>query len=147
MFVDRLLTTRVHLRHGVTRDGLACWFGGDHSTLTRAIGEIQPLLAERGCTVSPGVRLRTLAEVIDHLGVVQGQGRRVRGAPVDPFRMAKDPQERQGTCTLRALRVPFPGFPTRNPWGKPLGDNQPRAYGSRPSSQPVTSRDCCMAGP
>jgi hypothetical protein len=67
-FVDRLLAALVHLRHATTHDVLACWFGVDRSTITRAIGEVRPLLAERGCTVSPGVRLRTLAEVVDHLG-------------------------------------------------------------------------------
>ncbi|MEW1685871.1 transposase family protein [Streptomyces sp. NPDC093594] len=35
-FVDRLLATLVHLRHGVTHDVLACWFGVDRSTITRA---------------------------------------------------------------------------------------------------------------
>ncbi|MEU6520520.1 transposase family protein [Streptomyces sp. NPDC046978] len=69
VFVDRLLATLVHLRHGTTHDVLACWFSVDRSTITRAIGEIRPLLAERGCTVSPDVRLRSLAEVVDHLGV------------------------------------------------------------------------------
>ncbi|MGW3554195.1 transposase family protein [Streptomyces griseoincarnatus] len=68
VFVDRLLATLVHLRHATTHDVLACWFSVDRSTITRAIAEVRPLLAERGCTVSPGVRLRTLAEVIDHLG-------------------------------------------------------------------------------
>ncbi|MER5279321.1 transposase family protein [Streptomyces sp. NPDC002809] len=68
VFVDRLLATLVHLRHGVTHDVLACWFGVDRSTVTRAIGEVRLLLAERGCTISTDVRLRTLAEVIDHLG-------------------------------------------------------------------------------
>ncbi|AXI90654.1 transposase [Streptomyces sp. ETH9427] len=68
VFVDLLLATLVHLRHATTHDVLACWFGVDRSTITRAIGEVRPLLAERGCTVSPGLRLRTLAEVIDHLG-------------------------------------------------------------------------------
>ncbi|WP_307530818.1 hypothetical protein [Streptomyces umbrinus] len=48
---------------------LACWFGVDRSTITRAIGEVRPLLAQWGCTVAPGIRLRTLAEVIEHLGV------------------------------------------------------------------------------
>ncbi|MDX2296621.1 MULTISPECIES: helix-turn-helix domain-containing protein [Streptomyces] len=43
MFVDRLLATLVHLRHGVTRDVPACWFGVDRSTITRAIGEVRPL--------------------------------------------------------------------------------------------------------
>lgn len=68
VFVDRLLATLVHLRHAVTHDVLACRFGVDRSTITRAIGEVWPLLTERGCIISCGVRLRTLAEVIDHLG-------------------------------------------------------------------------------
>ncbi len=56
VFVDRLLATLVHLRHGVTHDVLACWFGVSRSTITRAIGEVRPLLAERGCTVAGNVR-------------------------------------------------------------------------------------------
>ncbi|WP_260327393.1 transposase [Streptomyces sp. TLI_185] len=68
VFVDRLLATLVSLRHGTTHDVLACWFGVDRSTLTRAIGEVRPLLAQRGCTVAPGIRLRTLTAVLDHLG-------------------------------------------------------------------------------
>ncbi|MFD0104650.1 transposase family protein, partial [Streptomyces sp. NPDC127164] len=38
VFVDRLLATLVHLRHATTHDVLACWFGVDRSTITRAIG-------------------------------------------------------------------------------------------------------------
>lgn len=84
VFVDRLLATLVHLRHGTTHDVLACWFNVDRSTVTRAISEVRPLLAERGCTISPGVRLKTLAEVVDHLGtsgqtgIVDGTEIRVR---------------------------------------------------------------------
>ncbi|MFC8838315.1 transposase family protein, partial [Streptomyces griseoincarnatus] len=84
VFVDRLLATLVHLRHATTHDVLACWFGVDRSTITRAIAEVRPLLAERGCTISPGVRLRTLAEVIDRLGtdgktgIIDGTEIRVR---------------------------------------------------------------------
>jgi hypothetical protein len=68
VFLDRLLATLVHLRHGVTHDVLACWFGVSRSTITRAISEVRPLLAERGCTVEGGLRLHTLADVITHLG-------------------------------------------------------------------------------
>ncbi|MEV7871407.1 transposase family protein [Streptomyces sp. NPDC088124] len=84
VFVDRLLATLVSLRHGATHNVLACWFGVDRSTITRAIGEVRPLLAERGCTVAPGLRLRTLTEVIDHLGadgltgIIDGTEVRVR---------------------------------------------------------------------
>ncbi|MER8072118.1 hypothetical protein ABTZ59_27850 [Streptomyces sp. NPDC094034] len=61
----------------------------DRSTITRAIGEVRPLLAERGCTVSPDVRLRSLAEVIDHLGtsgttgIIDSTEIRVRRPPPD----------------------------------------------------------------
>ncbi|MGW6613353.1 transposase family protein [Streptomyces erythrochromogenes] len=84
VFIDRLLATLVHLRHGATHDVLACWFGVDRSTITRAIGEVRPLLATRGCTITASVRLRTLAEVIDHLGasgqtgIIDGTEIRVR---------------------------------------------------------------------
>jgi hypothetical protein len=64
VFIDRLLATLVHLRHGVTHDVLACWFGVSRSTITPAVGEVRPLLAERGCTVEGGIRLRTLADVV-----------------------------------------------------------------------------------
>ncbi|WP_405706568.1 helix-turn-helix domain-containing protein [Streptomyces sp. NBC_00069] len=32
VFIDWLLATLVHLRHGATHDVLACWFGVDRST-------------------------------------------------------------------------------------------------------------------
>ena len=54
VFVDRLLATLVHLRHATTHDVLAAWFGVDRSTITRAVNEIRPLLAERGCRVEDG---------------------------------------------------------------------------------------------
>lgn len=71
VFVDRLLATLVCLRHGVTHDVLAAWFGVDRSTISRAVGEIRPLLAERGCRVPGGVRLRTLADVVAYLDHVR----------------------------------------------------------------------------
>ncbi|MFD0972921.1 transposase family protein [Plantactinospora endophytica] len=67
-FTDRLLATLVRLRHGMTHDVVAAWFGVHRSTITRSIGEVRPLLAERGCRVSSGIRLRTLADVVAHLG-------------------------------------------------------------------------------
>ncbi|MFE2813817.1 transposase family protein [Streptomyces nigra] len=56
MFVDRLLATLVHPRHGVTHDVLACWFGVDRSTITRAVGEVRPLLAEAPAPRAPPAR-------------------------------------------------------------------------------------------
>ena len=74
VFLDRLLATLVHLRHGVTHDVLACWFGVSRSTITRAVSEVRPLLAERGCTVEDGIRLHTLADVVPHLGASRQLG-------------------------------------------------------------------------
>lgn len=67
VFLDRLLVTLVALRHGVTHDVLAAWFGVDRSTVTRAIGEIRPILraqpaaghsSQQSCTRSLGTPIR-----------------------------------------------------------------------------------------
>lgn len=94
VFIDRLLATLVHLRHGATHDVLAGWFGVDRSTVTRAIGEVRPLLAMRGCTVAPDVRLRTLVEVIDHLGA-RGQRRIIDGTEIRVRRPAARRKDRE----------------------------------------------------
>jgi hypothetical protein len=77
----------------------------DRSTISRAIGELRPLLAERECTISPVVRLRTLAEVIDHLGpsgqtgIVDGTEIRVRRSAAGR-RCAGDPPGRRTAAVL-----------------------------------------------
>ncbi|MFB7293208.1 transposase family protein [Actinacidiphila glaucinigra] len=65
VFVDRLVATLIHLRHDLPHSVLGLLFGVDRSTVTRAIGEIRALLADRGCTVPDraGLRLRTLTDV------------------------------------------------------------------------------------
>jgi hypothetical protein len=67
VFGDRLLATLVHLRHATTHDVLATWFRVDRSTITRAVNEIRPLLADRGCRIESRVRLRTVADVVAYL--------------------------------------------------------------------------------
>ncbi|MFE7244677.1 transposase family protein [Streptomyces sp. NPDC057580] len=65
VFTDRVLITLVHLRTGLTHDALAVLYEVGSSTIGRAVGEIRPLLAERGFAVPdrPGLRLRTLEDV------------------------------------------------------------------------------------
>ncbi|MER5386439.1 hypothetical protein ABT040_40445 [Streptomyces sp. NPDC002688] len=61
-----------------------CWFGVDRSTIIRAIGEVRRLVAQRGCTIAPDVRLRSLAQVVEYLGadgrtgIIDGTEIRVR---------------------------------------------------------------------
>jgi len=59
------MATLIHLRHDLPHWVLGLLFGVHRSTVTRAIGEIRTLLAERGCAVPdrPGLCLRTLADV------------------------------------------------------------------------------------
>ncbi|MFF9869508.1 transposase family protein [Streptomyces sp. NPDC013953] len=65
VFPDRVLVTLVHLRTQLPHAALAELYGVGRSTVTEAIGEIRPLLADRGFAVPdrPGLRLRTLADV------------------------------------------------------------------------------------
>ena len=65
----------VRLRHRVTPDVLARWLEVSRSTIPRAVDEVRPLLAEGGCTVAGGVRLRVMADVVAHLGGMQRAGR------------------------------------------------------------------------
>ena len=60
-----MLATLVSLRCQLPHQALAVLYGVDRATVTRAVGEVRPLLAARGFAVpgQPGVRLRTLADV------------------------------------------------------------------------------------
>ncbi|MFE2053534.1 transposase family protein [Streptomyces sp. NPDC059459] len=69
MSANRLLATLIHLRHGGHPRRAGLLFDVDRSSIIRAVGEMRPLLAERGCTVSPDARLRSSADVVDHLAV------------------------------------------------------------------------------
>jgi Helix-turn-helix of DDE superfamily endonuclease/DDE superfamily endonuclease len=64
-FTDRVIVTLVHLRFQLPHAALAELYKVHRSTVTRAVGEVRPLLAARGFAVpgEPGVRLRTLADV------------------------------------------------------------------------------------
>ena len=64
-FTDRVIVTLAHLRFQLPHKALAVMYGVDRSTVSRAIGEVRPLLAARGFAVpgEPGIRLRTLADV------------------------------------------------------------------------------------
>ncbi len=61
---DRLLATVLYLRKLGTRDPFVQLFGVNTSPLTRAVHQVQPLLAEHGCTIPPSTaRFRTPADV------------------------------------------------------------------------------------
>jgi hypothetical protein len=74
-FRDRLVVTLVHLRLAVPHAALAVAFGVDRATVTRAIGQVRPLLAARGFATATGTRLHTLADVF---GCAAAEGVRLR---------------------------------------------------------------------
>jgi Helix-turn-helix of DDE superfamily endonuclease len=61
-----VIATLVVLRFQLPHAALAVFYGVHRSTITRAVGETRPLLAQRGFAVpgQPGLRLRTLADVV-----------------------------------------------------------------------------------
>jgi hypothetical protein len=63
-FTDRVVITLVHLRLAIPHAALAVAYQVDRATVTRAVTQIRPLLARRGCAApGTGVRLHTLADV------------------------------------------------------------------------------------
>ena len=61
---DRLLVTLAWLRLALPHQALAVLHGVERSTISNAIRQIRPLLANRGFATPTGVRLHTLADVL-----------------------------------------------------------------------------------
>lgn len=82
-FTDRVIVTLVHLRFQLPHGALALFYKVDRSTITRAVGEIRPLLAARGFAVpgKPGLRLKTLADVFAY-AASEGVELRIDGTEV-----------------------------------------------------------------
>jgi hypothetical protein len=83
VFTDRVIVTLVCLRFQLPHAALAVWYGVDRSVVTRAVGEIRPLLAARGFAVPerPGLRLRSLADVFAY-AAAEGVHLRLDGTEV-----------------------------------------------------------------
>lgn len=82
-FTDRVIATLVVLRFQLPHAALALFYRVDRATITRAVGEIRPLLAARGFAVpgKPGLRLRTLADVFAY-AATEGIELRIDGTEV-----------------------------------------------------------------
>ncbi len=61
---DRVLCTLAWLRLALPHQALALWYGVDRSTVSAAVRQITPLLANRGFATPSGQRLHTLADVL-----------------------------------------------------------------------------------
>jgi hypothetical protein len=81
-FTDRVIAILVILRFQLPHAALAVFYSVHRSTITRAAGEIRPLLAQRGFAVpgQAGPRLRTLADVFAY--AAEGVTLRIDGTEV-----------------------------------------------------------------
>src|SRR5512135_2034047 len=88
-FTDRVIATLVILRFQLPHAALAVFYGVHRCTISRAVGEIRPLLAQRGFAVpgKPGLRLRTLADVFAY-AAAEGVKLRIDGTEVQVRRPA-----------------------------------------------------------
>ncbi len=91
-----------YLRFQLPHAALAELYRVHRSTVTRAIGEVRPLLAARGFAVpgEPGIRLRTLADVFAYASA-RGVTLRIDGTEVQ---VRRHPGEQAGT-TGRSCRA------------------------------------------
>jgi len=82
-FTDRVIAILVILRFQLPHAALAVFYSVHRSTITRAAGEIRPLLAQRGFAVpgQAGPRLRTLADVFAY-AAAEGVTLRIDGTEV-----------------------------------------------------------------
>jgi DDE superfamily endonuclease/Helix-turn-helix of DDE superfamily endonuclease len=82
-FADRVIATLVIVRFQLPHAALAVFYGVHRSTITRAVGEIRPLLAGRGFAVpgKSGLRLRSLADVFAY-AAAEGVKLRIDGTEV-----------------------------------------------------------------
>jgi Helix-turn-helix of DDE superfamily endonuclease len=105
-FTDRVIATLVYLRFQLPHAALAVLYGVDRSTITRAVGEIRPLLAARGFAVpgEAGVRLRTLADVFAY-AAARGVELRLDGTEVQVRRPASASPAATRSCRARRSRT------------------------------------------
>jgi hypothetical protein len=82
-FTDWVIAALVIMRFQLPHAALAVVYGVHRSTITRAVGEIRPLLAARGFAVpgQPGLRLKALADVFAY-AAAEGVRLRIDGTEV-----------------------------------------------------------------
>jgi len=117
-FADRVIVTLVILRFQFPHAAPAVFFGVHRCTITRAVGEIRPLLAQRGFVVpgNSGLRFATLADVFAY-AAAEGVKLRVDGTEVQVRRPKAGRPGRRAFVMARASWQLPPGRPSRLwPW-------------------------------
>ncbi|MFI9064244.1 hypothetical protein ACIGQE_20590 [Streptomyces sp. NPDC053429] len=90
----------------------ACWFGVDRSTITRATGEVRPMLAERGCSIA------TAPLVIPSMTSARVWSSSSPSRPIRPTSAPLSTNCSQSGCLSRTARTFSPRTPGVN-WSPP----------------------------
>ena len=93
---DRLLATLAWLRLALPHQAIAVLFGVDRSTISAAIRQIRPLLANRGYATPTGVRLHTLADLFAY-AAAEGLTVRLDGTEIQ---VRRPKANRPGRCAF-----------------------------------------------
>jgi DDE superfamily endonuclease/Helix-turn-helix of DDE superfamily endonuclease len=78
---DRVLCTLAWLRLALPHQAVALFYGVEHSTVSAAVRQVRPLLANRGFATPSGHRLHTLADVLAY-AAAEGLAVRLDGTEI-----------------------------------------------------------------
>ena len=150
VFTDRVIVTLVYLRFQLPHAALAELYRVDRSTISRAVGEIRPLLAARGFAVpgEPGTRLRTLADVFAY-AAARGVTLRLDGTEVQVRRPRAGKPGRRAFVSGKKKQNTKKATVITDEKGRTLwaGRSAPGGCMTRPRSGPRASPTCSRGYP
>ncbi len=147
-FTDRVIATLVVLRFQLPHAALGLLYRVDRSTITRAVGEIRPLLAACGFAVpgTPGLRLRTLADVFAY-AAAEGVELRIDGTEVQVRRPKANRPGRRAFVSGKKKQNTGKSTIISDERGRLLwcGATRPGACTTSPRCAPKASKTCCSS--
>ncbi len=102
---DRLLLTLTWLRLALPHQALGLLYGVDRSTVSAAIRQIRPLLANRGFATPTGQRLHTLADILAY-AAAEGVTIRLDGTEIQVRRFQANQPGRRAFVSGKKNRTP-----------------------------------------
>jgi hypothetical protein len=130
---DRVLCALVWLRLALPHQALAVIYGVDRSTVSGAIRQIRPLLANRGFATPSGQRLHTLADLLAY-AAAEGLTLRLDGTEIQVRRPKANRPGRQAFVSGKKKQNTIKATVASDAHGRPLwsGAIRPDACMTRP---------------
>ena len=116
---DRVLCTLAWLRLALPHQALAVLYGVDRSTISAAVRQISPLLANRGFATPTGERLHTLADVLAY-AAAEGLTVRLDGTEIQVRRPEGQPARPAGVRVRQAKQNTIKATIASDARGRPM---------------------------